>query len=246
MYNPRESSLNASLLVPTKQFVRFLGVVNARLGIRLTIPEGIPGDKFRVQFGVGGTPCPRYLGRSTRRRDFEAVSNAIPPADEVDLCKRASPIGIDELAQKLNVVNISKAGKKKQKSQKRQREAKERQLDSLQHVQRCLGIRGADRSLIGPDGKVLRLNIWNTMPYKRHSDVVFAAIDIEVAEQSPSTILEIGISILDTLEVVTSPPGENASNWFRVIKSHHLLTYETRFTRNHKFVHGCPDAYDFG
>lgn len=76
---------------------------------------------------------------------------------------------------------------------------------------------------------------------KAPSDVVFLAIDLEAHEFAHHKITEIGISIFDARLAVTDP-----STWTSQIKTRHLRISEYRELVNKRFVHGCPDAFNFG
>lgn len=69
------------LLVPTKQFEKFLGEINQQMGLHLTIPSGPTNDGgFRVTFSNDGTPQPRYLGRALNRETAERLHLEVPPS----------------------------------------------------------------------------------------------------------------------------------------------------------------------
>ncbi|KAM0334295.1 hypothetical protein ACHAQA_001318 [Verticillium albo-atrum] len=240
VYNPRNLKATPKLFVPTVQFENFLCVVNASVGIRLTIPPGTPGHKFILEFGEGGGPRPRYLGRSSSGTEFNIIRGAIPIPDEVDIGKGTAEAVINDLVRKLDVLNLAKKEVKKEKSAKRREEAKTRRSDGIKSVQRMLGL----RPVAGLGARSVSVD--EPIPHNCDQDVVFAAVDIEVAEESHGTVLEVGISILDTRDLVDTAPGVNGQNWHPLIKHYHLLVYETRFQRNYKYCHGCPDAFNFG
>lgn len=240
LYNPRSLEEAPKLFVPTVQFEHFLRIVNALAGIRLTIPPGVPGSKFHLKFGEGCSPRPRFLGRSICESDFTNIRLKTPIHHDDDVGKGVSEAVIDDLVRKLHVLKFAKKEAKKEKNAKRREEANMRRLDGIRSVQRMLGL----RPVAGVSAR--QVDIEQVIPHDRELDAVFAAVDIEVAEESHSVILEVGISILDTREVVNVPPGINAQNWSSLIEYHHLLVYETRFQRNYKYCHGCPDAFNFG
>ncbi|ROT35694.1 hypothetical protein SODALDRAFT_283280 [Sodiomyces alkalinus F11] len=244
IYNPKDLPAFPKLFVPTKQFSHFLEFVNATLGIVLTIPEGPPSQNFFVHFGAQGTLRPRYLGRCASQSEFLAIKDRVPPVHDQDVCAGASPDSIASLLEKLRLVE--KSSRKSKVKTKKQTKAAEQRRESLHLVQRCLGLRPAARGHSDPNDSPLALDIHGAVPYGRDMDVVFASIDIEVAEQSHKTVLEVGISTFDSRRIVDAPPGDTARNWMPFIQSHHLRVYDYRFMCNTKYVKGCPDNFNFG
>jgi hypothetical protein len=70
--------------VPTKQFESFLGTINQKLGLYLTIPSGPTSNSgFRLTFPHDGNPRPRYLGRATSRKAAEKLQTDILPSKDI-------------------------------------------------------------------------------------------------------------------------------------------------------------------
>ncbi|KAM0286282.1 hypothetical protein ACHAQH_001012 [Verticillium albo-atrum] len=240
VYNPRALQVAPKLFVPTVQFENFLRVVNALAGVHLTIPAGAPDYKFRLVFGEGGSPRPRFLGRSTCETEFRAIRLELPVHDDGDLGTDTPEEVMDDFIRKLEALKLAKNDVKKEKNAKRREEANMRRADGMHSVQRMLGL----RPVAGTGARTI--NAEEVVPHNRDMDVVFGAVDLEVAEESHGTILEVGISIFDTRDTLDIAPGVNAQKWRGLIQHHHLLVYETRFKRNHKYCHGCPEAFNFG
>ncbi|KAM0500302.1 hypothetical protein ACHAP9_003509 [Verticillium nonalfalfae] len=205
LYNPRSLEEVPKLFVPTVQFEHFLRIVNALAGIRLTIPPGAPGSKFYLEFGEGGSPRPRFLGRSICESDFTNIRLETPVHHADDVGKGISEAVMDDLVRKLYVLKFAKKEAKKEKNAKRREEANTRRLDGIRSVQRMLGL----RPIAGVSTR--QVDVEQVIPHDRELDAVFAAVDIEVAEESHSVVLEVGISILDTREVInhTAAPASN-------------------------------------
>lgn len=243
LYHPVNHRQPAKLFVPTEQVVRFLDYVNATVGIKLTIPYGSPGEAFTVDFTNIEGHGPRYLGRTNQKADFEALLKTQPGWDEDDACEGASQAQIGDLIAKLRRCNVEDEKKREKEIAVIAREASAKQRRSdLQLVQHLLGLRPETRSY---QDTQLPMDTTKPVPFKPFKDAVVASIDIEVAEEANSTIYEIGISILDTRDLANVGPGDG-SDWFSLIKSHHLLTYEYLTCRNSKYVNGCPDMFNFG
>lgn len=78
------------------------------------------------------------------------------------------------------------------------------------------------------------------------SYIVFTSVDCEAYEFLPDCITEIGISTLDTRDLVGVEPGVGGSNWNARIHSRHLRILEHKNKRNKVHVQGCPDDFSFG
>lgn len=63
---------------------------------------------------------------------------------------------------------------------------------------------------------------------------------------APKLVTEVGFAILDTRDARDVAPGEGAENWFGLIQGRHLRIREYRHHRNHVYVEGCPDKFEFG
>lgn len=82
--------------------------------------------------------------------------------------------------------------------------------------------------------------------YPFHQMPVFICVDVESNERVHSMITEIGVSTLDTADLVDVPPGENGRNWMEKIRTRHFRVTEYAHIINTEYVHGCPDRFHFG
>ncbi|MCJ1307140.1 hypothetical protein MMC25_000786 [Agyrium rufum] len=82
------------------------------------------------------------------------------------------------------------------------------------------------------------------VPYPFENDVVFIAIDVEVAERSHKCITEIGVSTLDTRDLKVVPPSERGKAWLPLIRARHFRIKEYAHIVNKDFVNGCPDRFE--
>lgn len=92
----------------------------------------------------------------------------------------------------------------------------------------------------------LTVNPQEPAPYPFLKELVFISVDVECNERCHSQVTEVGISILDTLDLAGLIPGEAAINWRSQIRSRHLRVREFGHIVNHDFVAGCPDRFEFG
>ncbi|KAJ0159217.1 Good for full DBP5 activity protein 2 [Colletotrichum tanaceti] len=241
VYHPQALDSSPYIFVPTEQFQHFLNVINASIQTNLTIPAGKPGEMFYVTFGPSCTIRPKYIARSASHNEYQAVRNMIPPPQEEDACAGATAFGKEMLLSLLNMHN-NYSDTKTKNSKKKQEKAHSRE-ESLYDAQLYLGLR-PKASDVREKEKETALD--KPVPHAREQDVVFVCIDIEVAEEHHGTVLEIGLSILDTMNLAGVPPGENGHNWVPFIKNRHLITDEYRHIHNRKYIKGCPELFNFG
>ena len=83
-------------------------------------------------------------------------------------------------------------------------------------------------------------------PYPFDLSVVFICVDVEAYESNHSLITEIGISTLDTYDLVGIPPGYKGSSWMKKIRARHFRILENSGQTNGQYVSGCPDRFQFG
>lgn len=91
-----------------------------------------------------------------------------------------------------------------------------------------------------------KLDITKPCSYPFHQMPVFICVDVESNEKVHSMITEIGVSTLDTAELVNLPPGKNGTNWMEKIRTRHFRVTEYAHIINSEYVHGCPDRFHFG
>ena len=81
-------------------------------------------------------------------------------------------------------------------------------------------------------------------PYAFENSVVFISVDVEAFERNHSLITEIGISTLDTNELIDLPPGLGGKDWMTRIKSRHFRIRERAHIVNKDFITGCPERFE--
>ncbi|KAK1640605.1 QDE-2-interacting protein [Colletotrichum phormii] len=241
VYHPKALDQSPYIFVPTIQFQHFLDVVNASIQTNLTVPAGKPGEMFYLVFGSSCTIRPKYIARSASHNEYRTLTDAIPPAEEDDACADATAFGMEALMKLLNMhANFKDL---KTKSKKKKQDKALNRAESIYDAQLYLGLRPKASDV---DGKNKKVELDKPAPHALEQNVVFVCIDVEVAEDHHGTVLEIGISILDTNDLVGVAPGENGRNWVPFIKNRHLVTDEYRHIRNRKYIKGCPELFNFG
>ena len=82
--------------------------------------------------------------------------------------------------------------------------------------------------------------------YASQHDVVFICVDLEAYEFAQDKITEIGIASVDTRKLAVLPPGAGATAWLSQIECQHIRIDEYKHLINKRFIHGCPDKFNFG
>ncbi|TLS29772.1 hypothetical protein PpBr36_00454 [Pyricularia pennisetigena] len=234
------------LLVPTKQLQHLLKYTNAALGINLTIPIGTNADKFKVWFGLGGTPRPRFLGRTTSLDEFLALPALASLRENNPLNGVTSQAQqqFRELIDGLSNVQAFKKGDAKKKKRAIQRVA-DRQKWGLttKRVQRYLGLRQGKQQFVAQGVQYFTLsNSQARLPL----DIKFVCVDVETYELNHNLVTEIGIAELDTLSLRGKPAGDKSQNWFNLIKSYHYVIKENSWAMNGQHVANNQQNFNFG
>jgi len=259
LHNPNDMKNSHILFVPTYQFETLLDAINDKLGTLLTIPGNKNAEKFALTFGMGGSPVPRFLGRSTSFEEFEALKRCLPPySPEDDISRLSSMAQQDflEFVERIRSFSSSRGTKSKKSEKKRIQRIRDRKSwgKSVKRVQRYLGIREkasdvpALEKLSISDAKasVSASAIDVSVVTKPERGVIFVAIDIEAFEFSQRLVTEIGVAVFDTLDIDKCPPGEKGKDWFDLIRGYHYRIKENSWAQNGVHVDGHADKFDFG
>ncbi|KAI9708315.1 MAG: hypothetical protein M1820_004019 [Bogoriella megaspora] len=99
---------------------------------------------------------------------------------------------------------------------------------------------------ISEQSKLPPIDVEQPPPYQFDSAVIFVCIDVEVCESDHKSITEIGVSTLDTLDLIGVAPRKHGINWEPKIQKHHFRIAENAHMVNYKHVAGCPDRFEFG
>ncbi|KAL4943018.1 hypothetical protein BDV06DRAFT_235039 [Aspergillus oleicola] len=243
------------VLVPSAQVRKFFCEINKALQCTLVLP---PDEEkgLMLRFNRDGFPQPTFVGHSNSRTVKDQLETTIPQASTL----RVRADALDEQLigfEKMMEAAVSAAkGKSKSKSKtKKQRLRVQRDIDTRDTIKRAqcyLGLGTESSDLIecewdevaAPESP--RLTVDNPVPYPFWRGAVFISVDVEVNERCHSQVTEVGISTLDTRDLVGIAPGPRGENWQSRIKSHHLRVLEYKHHANHLYVRGCPDEFEFG
>lgn len=240
------SSPKPLLFVLAADVEAFILEINKKLKMRLRVPNE---SGFVISFREPGSPCPRYLGKLSSKEDLPVLENKIPGPefrhegeDLLDLRTLS--------AFKDKIQLVIDAGKRKSKLSKGKKEgnrnddrvagvAKDSWSAQLEKTCRYLGLDKIDN-----DPSLQGTNAQTPISNSFHDNVIFISIDVEAYERSRRTITEIGISTLDTDDLLGLTPGRGGAEWIKRIRSRHFRINESSHLENHEFVTGCADKFE--
>lgn len=236
------------LLVPLKETYDFLNEVNTALSCELTIWN--PQDEgFILQFDEPDGPRPELLGVSTSpetKQKLVTDKSLSLTGSWGDWSRSYEPTVLEVLERKigagLNAERLLRSKGKKSKKVLNPLERARAWAERLNRVQKYFGLRPGDADIAT---SISPVNVDSPAPWPDSDSPILFSADIEWKEQNAAHVTEIGISILDTQDLV-DPPGLHGANWMKKIRSHHLRVSEYRLFVNSKYCKGCPSSFNFG
>lgn len=249
--------------------------INEKLDLELNFPHSQEEPGFLLKFHQDRSPRPRYLGRLTAENTLEMLEDRIPgpafkePGEADDLDPRSLE------AFRLKIEAAIQAGKNKSKASK-EKKKKARIIEKkgccaqLKRTQCYLGMRPRWKALTDPHNipdltwselqeaikkhesaktKSQRpIDTNKPAPHDLYQSVVFISVDVESYERHHKTVTEIGISTLDTRDILQVAPGKGGEAWMNKIRSRHFRIKENSHLKNTDFINGCADKFekDFG
>ena len=265
------------LLLPALEVETFIDDINKELDTCLKFPRPNREPGFLLRFDEEGSPRPRYLGRVDLEVTVDEMESKIPPPEYKAAGEMEEPEDRSFEAFKAKMEAAIQAGKNKSKSQreskKRQRVVqKQGWCEQLKRAQCYLGIRPRKSAAAQIDpmqastgdwddylkaqkaSEIARcvnlpvLDVTGPVPYPFSQAPIFVCVDVEAWEKDHNTITEIGISTLDSDDLVDLPPGEDGKAWMTAIRPRHFRISEYQHLVNSDFVSGCADRFekDFG
>ncbi|EEP82674.1 predicted protein [Uncinocarpus reesii 1704] len=238
VYPPTSVSPNPLLLVPPQaQVQRLLDEINQKFGCATSIPAQEEMGVL-LSFVNDGTPLPQFLGRSASNEVKSRLERSIPPRR----CNHEGPTApspeaeraFDNFKQKMGSAFDALRRKSKVSKAKKQR-------DQAQRLQVWCRTLKRTQCYFG-----LRPRLVRSAPFPFADEPIFICVDIESNERAHNQIIEIGLSTLDTLDLVGITPGADGCNWMKKIKTRHFRISEYAHVTNKDFVIGCPDRFEFG
>ena len=244
--------------------------INDTLKLHLGFPHPSIEPGFLLRFLEEGSPCPRYLSRVVTKGELETMEKKIPgPGFHEDGEDALDPCSFPAFRVKMEAAIQTGKNRSKVSKEKRKKERiilKGSWCAQLKRAQRYLGIRPEWSALINPhsipdldwdelqaaerdfeSAKNLRdrdIDITKPAPNVFHQNVIFISVDVESYERDRKAITEIGISTLDTNDLINLPPGEGGLAWMKRIRSRHFRVRENSHLVNSDFVAGCADRFE--
>lgn len=240
------------LLLPAAQVKLLIQEINDTFNSNLILPTGV-GKGFVLPFTNEKNPKPSLLGQFSSREEKDKLEYQIPPrhADGGN-----NPVEDPDYVEMLGCAiaatkNRKKGGGSSSKTKKEQMKFRTQHdwMCCLKRSQCYFGFRSRrsrggdteDKAAAFPpfdENEPAQCPFWH--------EPIFISVDVESNERAHSQITEVGISTLDTLDLVGVPPGKDCENWIAKIKSRHLRTREYSHVVNCDFVNGCPEMFEYG
>lgn len=262
------------MFIPTKEVEELFEEIRVQTGITVKFPDAVKCPGFQVDFDFDGTPRPRYLGRFNNATSIQDLHQLLPEdgaafEEPIEIDLRSLPAFRQRLQTALEAVRPDKR-QVKEKKKKTRLQQKERWSSELRRTQCYLGMRRripahSDETFdpnmtweesqnrhAASDGalgmSLSNVDVARPAPFPFHLNPVFVSIDIEVWELDGSKLTEIGVSTLDTSDIMHLSPGHQGENWMKAIRYRHFRVAEYHDKVNSRFVSGCPDKFmpEFG
>ncbi|PGG99766.1 hypothetical protein GX51_06138 [Blastomyces parvus] len=275
IHPPPSTSAKPLVLVPSQQVQDLIDDINKAFNTHISLPlDQEPG--LLIPFENDGTPQPHYLGTSSSQEEKEEMESAIPdaPIDHHEPPQGCSVEANRSFATfKAKMAAAVDANRKKNKAARKKKEGDRIQklqgwCRAMKRAQCYLGMRPrrprdfeppitdglaweeqkrVEREYALACGIILpSMDVSKLAPFHPVSEPIFICVDVEANEKIHHQITEIGVSTLDTLDLVGIPPGESGSNWMAKIRSRHFRILEYANVVNKEYVSGCPDGFEFG
>ena len=216
---------------------------------------------------------PRYLGRSTSRTTYDSLREQVPEATftlpgEPHYAPEEDSVleGFKKLME-----DAASAERQKGKTSKEERANRRelRRISMMQQFRRTQSYLGvypevnstdlsnpsvipapttaeSSASVVTPEEAIPPIDITLPPPYPHPLRPVIICVDIEAWERNTRCITEVGISTLDTADIMGVAPGEIGENWIPYIRARHFRIIEHAHKINYRYVRGCPDDFDHG
>ena len=233
----------------------FFQEVKEKTGIHLPFPDDARNPGFEVVFQTKGEPRPRFLARLTSEMTILDLKGRVPAEGTTE----EEPLKFDHeslpaFRKRMELAYL--AGKNDTQAQRDKKKQgrlvqKGRWIAQLRRTQCYLGLRPQqDQNAPKFDPMVVLppVDINKPVPYLFNLNIIFICIDIEAYERDSKKLTEIGISTLDTLDIIKTPLGQDGVEWSKLIRSRHFRVAEYGHLVNSRFVQGCPDDFrkEFG
>ena len=264
-----DSTPKPLLLIPQLEVEELFREIKSTFGIDVRFPDVTIDDGFQLGFQYG--PRPRYLGRLTSHCGVLELEAMIPiEGSAVEEFEQLDEKSFPLFRAKMQAAILSSKNKNRAARDRRRKdhvETKKRWCAELKRCQTYLGLR--PQGTLKQDDFIVGLNMsWeesqkaqqdyeiaagitlplldttSPSPYPFHRNVVFICVDIESYERDHNKITEIGVSTLDTLDIIKIPPGTDGEVWINQIRCRHFRVVEHAHLNNSDFIAGCADRFE--
>lgn len=257
------------LLIPQPEVLELFKEIYHTYKIRADFPDISRHPGFEIGFQEG-EPRPRYLGRLTDQTSIVELEEMIPAQGGESGPSMIEDRTFIAFRRKME--DAIQAGKARSKAAKHKRKQdrvvmKRGWCAQLKRSQCYLGIRprgtakkddfhsdpnhtweqtqAAQAEYERAAGlKLPPLIPTSPAPYPFYCSVVFVCVDIEAYEKDQRKITEVGISTLDTLDLIAAPPGEGGTHWMSKIRARHFRIAEYAHLINNEYLTGCADRFE--
>lgn len=232
--------------MPLQEAIDFLQEVNTALSSELTIKEEDEGRILR--FEEAGCPKPQFLGVSgtLAEKDKLVLDKSFTITGSWgDWSRSYEPTALQSLETKIGAglgAERRRKGKGRKSKYRNPLERAREWAERMNRLQQYLGLRSQDAGIAT---LVPHVDIDKPAPWPYPDGPIFFSVDVEWKEKNTAHVTEIGISILDTQDLV-GPPGLHGRNWLKMIRSYHLRVSEYRYFVNKEYCSGCPESFNFG
>ena len=255
IHSAHELSDKPYTYVSEYQFQALLDEVNQALPkANIKIGDDLREEGMVLDFdGLPEELRPRCLGRLQSREQYDTWTFEAPitpksgkmPADRSLEAFRAMLEATAELGKakskakkkathQIAIQNRQDMGRQLMRAQRRLGLKKKNEADDLESSMAKLDITPFDPT--------------KPAPFPFEDDAIIIAVDVEAYERSAKIITEVGFATLDTRDLHGIPPGSVGADceWNKHIRGRHFRVIEHKHLRNHEFVDGCPDKFEFG
>lgn len=252
---PERINTRPLILVPAQQVQQFFEEIDVALKCGISLLKKCPYGLV-LRFTDDGTPQPSYLGQSTNRgaKDF-LISRA--PLGRVNIPDEHRAAYEDKIQSGFIAIKGQKKADKTVRVQKRLH-SEVKLKNFVRHIQSHFGLVGEPPSDLSIEDMIEQENLRNideNLPifdmnkpatFPMWKEPIIISLDVEWNEFCKSQVTELGISALDTLDLVGIAPGPEGKNWTERIRSRHYRVLEYSHVVNTQFVAGCPAKFEHG
>lgn len=259
------------ILVPASEVQALFDDIKTELRLLVYFPSADKEPGFLLSFTEEGIPRPRYLGRLDLEYSLDEMEAKIPPFEiGVNGNHRVNDRSFEAFKKKMEqAVQATKQKSKTQRDKKKRERVtlKQSWCEQMKRAQCYLGIRprrepgmrdpasdpnipvrdlerAVQRYNLSQCIELPDLDISKPAPFEFRDNVVFICVDVEAYEKNDRPITEIGISTLDTNDLLEISPGEVGNAWMKKIRARHFRIKETAHLNNSEFVAGCADHFE--